>query len=148
MSYLQILQLKVIDFYDHKPFLAWSMTLLLAVMGAINLWLSISQLSLTHCLIAGVYVLPGFFMMYCRVNRHGIVMSSPINKILDSHEGPIPPMFRESMIDIAEEHGCKAELEAFLARYDAASPPATKVVYGMLETLIREKQTSQTHYKA
>lgn len=142
------LQLKVIDAFDKKPILAWAGVLLLCGMTSWHGWAIISALWSTtelvqlnyHFLMASLFALPGLFMLHCRVHRLKIAMSTPLNQFLDNHDGPIPLGILEILKDIAIEHGIQEEFEAFLACYDASVPPSTKVAYGMLFSLIEDKE--------
>lgn len=147
-NWLLALQLWVINVFDSRPFLAWSCVLLLGGMSSWHAWAVFSAFWFSadpeqlryHFLMASLFTAPVLFMLYCRIHRVGIAMSTPINQFLDSHEGPIPLGILEILKEIAVERGIQEEFEAFLACYDASIRPSTKVVYGMLITLAEDKE--------
>lgn len=142
------LQLKVIDVFDNRPLFAWICVLLLGGMTSWHgwailsaFWSSIEPEQLRyHFLMASLFAALSLSMLYCRIHRMEIAMSTPVNQFLDNHDGPIPQGILEILKEIAVERGIQEEFEAFLDRYDTSIPPTTQVVYGMLITLAEDKE--------
>lgn len=142
------LQLKVLDFYDNTPVMAWGCFSLIVGLATWHAWAIILPILSSadpeqlgyHFLMATLFTAVGFFMAYCRIQRLEIILSVPdnFNKFLHAHDGPIPPELLDILRETADEFGVKAQFEAFLAQYSPSALPTTQVVYGRLITLAEE----------
>lgn len=151
----QALQRKVLNFYDNRPVMAWGCFIVIAGTACWHSWsIILPVLASTipgqpvyHFMMATLSTAVALFMGYCRIQRFDIVLSQSeaLDKLLQAHDGPIPPEFLEILSAVAEEHGVKGKFEAFLAHYDPAALPTTQVVYGRLITLAEEAAHEKAH---
>ncbi|RDL15594.1 hypothetical protein [Serratia fonticola] len=154
-SRLLAFQIKVINFYDNMPVLAWGSFSLIVGLATWHTWAVIIPLLTSaepdqpayHFGMATLFTAVGLFMAYCRIRRLDIVLRRPevMNILLHSHDGPISPEILEILSEVADEYGVRGKFEAFLAQYDPDALPTTQVVYGMLLTLAEESMHEKSH---
>ncbi|WP_419793214.1 hypothetical protein ACN09C_27640 (plasmid) [Serratia fonticola] len=154
-SRLLAFQIKVINFYDNMPVLAWGSFSLIAGLATWHAWAVLIPLLSSaepeqpayHFGMATLFTAVGLFMAYCRIHRLDLVLRRPevLNVLLQSHHGPVSSEFLAILSSVAEQHGVKGKFEAFLAQYDPAALPTTQVVYGRLITLVEEAAHEKPH---
>ncbi|WP_447885560.1 hypothetical protein [Serratia fonticola] len=145
-NWLRKHQLHLIFLYRNKPLHAWGIFTLMAgnaawgwVTAAFPEWLSDTPESSLIPLVTGsLFTMFSLLMLYTRLNWVNILIADFRRGILMNSEAPVQPCVLEILKFMADSRGIQQQFDAFLACYDEAYPPTTKVAYTTLLTLAEE----------